>query len=446
MKIGLVGSGGREHAIAKALVEDREYNSLFVYGGHANPGIERLASRTEIGELTAVPNIVDFFSSNPVDYVVIGPEAPLMVGLVDALRSCGIPAVGPTRSQACIEGDKAFMRDLLERRVGWGSVRWKLVKDRHEAVRFIQKVGDVAIKPVGLTGGKGVRVMGFHMDTMEKALEEVEEWIAQDGSVLLEERLVGEEFSRMVFVSGEQSFPMPVAQDFKYAYDGDKGNMTGGMGSYTHKNGSMPFLQPSDLARADKLIRDTLLALQAETGQEYRGFLYGQFMLTSRGIRLIEFNARLGDPEAINAMALLNSDAVALFYQIATGGVDPDQVLFSPQASVCKYLVPAGYPDQVSSPINFDLDQSRVEEAGLSVIYASMIRKGSSWQTLGSRTLDIVGLGSEPGSVSERIEQLLSQIEPSTLRHRKDVGDAQIIRGKIKRMQRIQAGSEVIHE
>ena len=443
MKIGLVGSGGREHAIAKVLIQDRGHHSLFAFGSHKNPGIEYLSTRTELGKFSDVSNIVDFFLSTVVDYVVVGPEVPLMVGLVDVLRARGVPTIGPTQAQARLEGDKAFMRDLLDRKVGWGSARWRVVSDRREAANFISEVGQVAVKPVGLTSGKGVQVMGVHLSTEADALKEAESWIDKEGHVLLEECLVGEEFSRMLFVSGESMIPMPVAQDFKYAYDGDKGNMTGGMGAYTTADGTMPFLNPSDLAQADQLIKDTLFALHADTGQEYRGFLYGQFMLTSKGIRLIEYNVRLGDPEAINAMALLNnSDVPSLFYQIAIGELNPDLGFFVPQASVCKYLVPEGYPDHVSGPISFEFDQSLVEKVGLSVIFASVVRRGTAWQTLGSRTLAILGLGEDPGSISKRIEEVLSHVEPSALRHRKDVGDAEVIQRKVKRMQRIRAGEE----
>ncbi|MCK4900802.1 MAG: hypothetical protein KAS38_18625, partial [Anaerolineales bacterium] len=163
MKIGLVGSGGREHAIAKALIQDRGHHSLFVFGSHKNPGIEYLSTRIELGKFSDVSNIVDFFLSTVVDYVVVGPEAPLMVGLVDVLRAHGVPSIGPTQAQARLEGDKAFMRDLFDRQVGWGSPRWKVVSDRQEVANFISEVGQVAVKPIGLTSGKGVQVMGVHL-------------------------------------------------------------------------------------------------------------------------------------------------------------------------------------------------------------------------------------------------------------------------------------------
>lgn len=433
MKIGLLGSGGREHAMAIALAKSR-HDTLFVFASHRNPGIERLAERVNIGGLTDLPRVVDYFRSLAVDYVVIGPEAPVSLGVVDQLHQAGISVVGPTQSQSLIEGDKSFMRDLSQRRVGWGFPAWRLVRTRQEAADFITHAGLVAVKPTGLTGGKGVQVMGVHLQTTTEALDLVEDWIQKVGQVLLEERLVGEEFSRMVFVSDDVIVPIPVAQDFKYAYDGDTGGMTGGMGSYTTAGGSMPFLGPEDLIQADRLIKETLDALAAETGQAYRGFLYGQFMTTADGIRVIEYNARLGDPEAINAMLLLQGDVAALLNQVASGELDPGGVAFAPQASLCKYLVPAGYPDDPGDPQTFTLDEERVNEANFSIIYASVVSTGNIFQTLGSRTLAIAGLGDEPGEISSRMEDLIARVEPQGLRHRKDVGDADVIRRKVNRM------------
>jgi len=448
MKIGLIGSGGREHAIANALVRNQKRDSLYVFAGHKNPGIERLAENIAIGPVTDVNSILGYFEKVDVDFVIVGPEVPLLAGVVDALRGDGIPTVGPTRAQARIEGDKAFMRDMIQRRVGWGIPDWRLLSDRQGASDFIAQVGEVAVKPVGLTGGKGVRVMGVHMDGVGETLDLVEAWIESDGRVLLEERLVGEEFSRMVFISDEKIVPMPLAQDFKYAYDGDTGGMTGGMGSYTMADGGMPFVEPADIEQADRMIEETVAALVAETGDDYRGFLYGQFMITAGGIRVIEYNARLGDPEAINVMLTLQGDTAELLHQVAVGELDSDRVTFAPRASLCKYLVPAGYPENPGDPISFTLDESKVNEAGFSVVFASVERDGAKYRTLGSRTVAIAGLGAEPdtgpvtslGEISRQMEELLAVVEPPGLRHRQDVGDADVIREKVERMKRLRAG------
>jgi len=440
MKIGLIGSGGREHAIAKALCKNPSRDSLFVYGSHLNPGIERLAASLITGSMQDVEKIKEYFIANKVDLVVVGPEVPLIEGASDSLRAQGIKVVGPSKAQARLEGDKVFMRDLLRRRVQKGSPSWKEVKQIEEARAFIQEMGQVAVKPIGLTGGKGVSVMGVHFQTMDEALERVQDSLDQDGVVLLEERLIGEEFSRMTFVSDGKISPMPVAQDFKYAYDGDEGDMTGGMGAYTMADGSMPFLTEDDLDEAASILQLTVDAIEKETGTGYRGFLYGQFIATANGVRVIEFNVRLGDPEAINVMTLLNVDAPEFLFALADGSMETQDIKFDPKASVCKYLVPAAYPQSGKEHILFDLDEAKINAAGLSVIFASIIQKENHLETLGSRSLAVVGTGDDAGEISAKIETLLNDIQPNTLRHRKDVGDARIIQKKVQKMEALRKG------
>ncbi len=437
MRIGLIGSGGREHAIAKSLCKFSKRDSLFVYGDHLNPGIAKVADSSTIGSMQDIKKIEDYFVSNKVDLVVVGPEVPLIAGVSDCLRAKGIKVVGPSKAQAQLEGDKVFMRDLLHRYVQKGSPRWKEIKDIETARTFILEVGQVAVKPIGLTGGKGVSVMGVHFQTIEEALERVQTLLKQDGIVLLEERLIGEEFSRMAFVSDGKISPMPVAQDFKYAFDGDEGDMTGGMGAYSMVDGSMPFITKNDLAEADSILQMTVDAIEEETGEGYRGFLYGQFITTAKGVRVIEFNVRLGDPEAINVMTLLNVDAPEFLYALANGSLIKDGLKFIPQASVCKYLVPKAYPKSGNEHILFNLDEEKIGDEGLSIIFASVVQKATSLETLGSRALAVVGTGDDAGNVSARIESLLDQIEPNTLRHRKDIGDVCVIQKKIQKMENL---------
>ena len=444
MKIGLIGSGGREHAMAKALSRQSERDTLYVYASHHNPGIDRMAAETMTGSLSDAPGIVDFFTARAVDFVAVGPEAPLMAGVVDALRAAGVPTVGANQSQARIESDKHFMRQLMSKYVPWGSPAWQLVHSRQEAADFIDQVGEVAVKPTGLTGGKGVQVMGTQLATLEDALAYIDEWLAQDGAVLLEERLVGEEFSRMVFAADGIIVPIPVAQDFKYACEDDRGLMTGGMGVYTMADGSMPFLTAQDLQEADRVMQQVIAALGEESGAAYRGVLYGQFMVTARGIRVIEFNARLGDPEAINVMALLQGDPAQVFLEIARGQLNPASVQFEQCASLVKYLVPVEYPEETIKGRLFAFDTDRVEAAGLQVIFASVqAADGGQWETLGSRTLAVVGLGEHPGQVCESMEALLAEVQPVALRHRADIGASALIASKTARMDALRRGGQV---
>jgi len=228
-----------------------------------------------------------------------------------------------------------------------------------------------------------------------------------------------------------------VAQDFKYAFDGDSGGMTGGMGAYTMPNGSLPFLNQDDLAQADSIMQATIHALEKETGEEYRGFLYGQFMATEKGIRVIEFNVRLGDPEAINIMCLLQNDAAILLDCVANGKLNRDDVKFTSKASLCKYLVPVSYPHEKGANAEIFFDRTEVEKAGFSIIFASIEPLGSGFRTLGSRVVAISGTGDNLFDLSSRMESLLLKIEPPSLRHRKDIGSELIIKKKIENMQKI---------
>lgn len=440
MRIGLIGSGGREHAMAEALCRQSDRDNLVVYASHRNPGINAIASQTLVGKLDDVDAIVQYFMTNKVDFVAVGPESPLMAGAVDALRRAGIPTVGANKAQAQIESDKHFMRKLMAEVVPWGSPGWKLVGSRQEAASFIGEVGEVAVKPTGLTGGKGVQVMGTQLATVEDALAYIDEWLEKDGVVLLEERLVGEEFSRMVFASDGEIAPVSVAQDFKYAYEGDQGLMTGGMGVYTMADGSMPFLTEENLEQADQLMAQVIHALGERSGHPYRGILYGQFMVTARGIRVIEFNARLGDPEAINVMTLLEGDPAQVFFDIARGQLDIASVRFAKQASLVKYLVPKEYPEQSIKGRHFSFPVQKAERAGFQVIYASVSQEEDGLlKTLGSRTMALVGMGEHPGGLCESMESLLADIQPEGLRHRADIGARELIETKTAWMEELRA-------
>lgn len=437
MKVGLIGNGGREHAIAEGLCLQGDVE-LFVAASSNNPGIRELAADYQITGLDDLRGIQTYFTEKRVELVVVGPEAPLIAGIVDVIRKSNLPILGPTQSQARLEGDKSFMRRLLKDKVGWGSPIWQKVTIRAEAEQFLEQVDAVVVKPLGLTGGKGVRVAGAQLEDAAETLAYIESLLETDGAVLLEEQVLGEEFSRMAFVSDGVLLPVPCMQDFKYAFDGDQGLMTGGMGAYSTAEGGLPFLHARDYEQADRLLKETIQALETTTGTAYRGFLYGQFMASQDGIKLIEYNVRLGDPEALNLMALLDTAPSELFFAIATGSLSPNKVSFKEQASVSKYLVPQAYPQPIDEPIKFEFDADLVEDFGCSLIYGSVERTGAKeWLALGSRTLGIVGLGETPGLVSNQIEHCLEALAIPQLRHRKDIGNQSIIDKKVEKMDEI---------
>jgi len=440
MKIGLIGNGGREHAIAIGLCKNPD-TQLIVAAQGKNHAIMQLSADYRETGFEHARDIVDYFVEQGVEWVVVGPEATLMLGVVDRLRAVGIPCVGPTQAQAQLEGDKSFMRHLLRDELGWGSPAWASVSSKSEAIVFMKQVGAIVVKPLGLTGGKGVRVMGIQLRDEGEALDYIVHLLETDGEVLLEECVIGEEFSRMAFVSdGEIAF-VPLMQDFKYAYDDDLGLMTGGMGAYSYADGGLPFVEEGELAQADQLLVEVVQALEKQTGERYRGFLYGQFMVTKADVKLIEFNVRLGDPEALNLMAILDSDAAEVFSRIATGRLEPKVVQFKDAASVVKYLVPTVYPDPIKEPVSFSMDEAKIHQAGLMLIHGSVEQKDpSQWLALGSRTIGLVGLGERPGVIAEKMHALIDTMHIPELRYRKDVGNDAVIREKTQKMQEIRDG------
>jgi phosphoribosylamine--glycine ligase len=427
MKVLVVGGGGREHAIARAIARSSE-TVLFSIMARKNPGIAALASDVLLERETNVPSVVKFAKSRGIDYVVIGPEAPLEVGIVDHLEQEGIPCVGPRVAAARLETDKAFCREMMSRYGISGCPRYRVFYNTHDAEEFIRSHhGDLAIKPIGLTGGKGVRIMGEHLDR-EGAVAYVR---SLGGNVVLEERLIGEEFTLQALVDGTHVIPMPLVQDHKRAYEGDVGPNTGGMGSYSMPDHSLPFVTREDREKAQSIMEDAVLAMQ-ESGFPYRGVLYGQFMNTARGPVVIEFNARLGDPEAMNVLSLLESDFSTIIEKLVAGNLTPADVMFAKKATVCKYLVPVGYPDapQVGKEI-------RIRNYGDAIMYyANVEERLGKLYTLTSRTLAFVGTGDTLAEAEQIAEEGASSVLGSVW-HRRDIGTRDSLEKRVARMKEL---------
>jgi len=427
MKVLVVGGGGREHAITRALSCNSDVK-LFSVMARKNPGVARLAERVLLTDETNIPDIVRFATENGLDAAVIGPEAPLEAGIVDHLEAAGIPCVGPTRAAARIETDKAFCRRLMERHGIAGCPEYRVFHDPEEAGRFIEAYdGDLAVKPIGLTGGKGVRIMGEHVD-VAGAVEYVREI---GGDVVLEERLLGEEFTLQAFVDGEHLVPMPLVQDHKRAYEGDVGPNTGGMGSYSLPDHMLPFVTRADYEEALRIMEDTVAAMRDE-GTPYRGILYGQFMNTREGPRVIEFNARFGDPEAMNVLSLLESDFSGIVRHIVEGDLSPAHVRFANQATVCKYLVPEGYPEAPAAREPLTLGDS----GDALLYYANVEERDGALYTRTSRTLAFVGRG-ETLEEAEAIAEKAASSVTGRVFHRRDIGTREVLERRCRHMKEI---------
>ena len=435
MKILVVGTGAREHAICKA-VKDAELYSIM---SNKNPGISRI-SKFQISSEKDLKGVKKFSIDNNIDVAIIGPEAPLEMGIVDELQEAGIGCVGPTKEAARIETDKAFMRDLFDIHKIGGSIVYKVFDNLNDAGDFIDEFGqDVVVKPVGLTGGKGVKIVGEHLEDGEAAKKYVKEIIDNKISgyaqVVIEERLIGEEFTIQAFVDGDNVVPMPAAQDHPHAYEGDQGPITGGMGSYSDKNGLLPFLDKKNYDESVKIMQDTVKAVKKEVGP-YKGILYGQFMLCKDGPKLVEYNARFGDPEAMNVLPLLKTDFIELCNGIVDGNLKKAE--FEKKATVCKYIVPKGYPETAKAGQILNVNESKINEEGALVYYAAVNQKDDKIFTSASRALGLVGIGDSIAE-AEQICESVTRFVKGDIYHRRDVGTAELIQKRIDNMEKIRS-------
>lgn len=436
MKILVVGTGAREHAICQAAIQDEE-TKIYSIMSKQNPGIARI-SEFKIASENDIPTVTKFALESNVDLAIIGPEAPLEKGIVNSLVKVGVDCVGPTMEAAKIETDKAFMRDLFEEYKIGGSLVYKVFEDAQGAAEFIDDFGqDVVVKPIGLTGGKGVKIVGEQLKDSEEAKAYAKEVIDTKmggyAGVVIEERAVGEEYTVQAFVDGKNIAPMPVVQDHPYAFEGDLGPITGGMGSYSDTDGLLPFLDKKYRDNSVKIMEDTVKAINQEVGP-YKGFLYGQFMLTNEGPKLIEYNARFGDPEAMNVLPLLQTNFVDICNGIVDGSLKG--VEFVPYATVCKYIVPQGYPGKAVPNQIIKVDEAKIEENNTIVYYAAVNQKDNQIYTSSSRALALVSVG-DTITEAEEICEASTQFVDGDIYHREDVGTSELIEKRIKHMREL---------
>ncbi|HET6461015.1 MAG TPA: phosphoribosylamine--glycine ligase, partial [Syntrophales bacterium] len=302
VKILLIGNGAREHAIAEAVVRSKHRLRLFSFMKANNPGIASLSEETSMGSYSDLPAVSAFAKKHSVDFAIIGPEDPLNNGIVDMLTEIGIQAVGPTKSLARLETSKSFTRNLLRKYNIPGNPKFKIFTSMKGIKEFLGELDGIVVKPDGLTGGKGVMVQGDHFQTQEEALAYCKQVLAEHQSVTIDERLEGEEFSLQCLCDGKTVVATPPVQDHKRRFVADKGPNTGGMGSYSCENHSLPFMDKTDVAEGLAITQKVAEAIYKETGEYYKGVMYGGFMITKSGVKLLEYNARFGDPEAMNIL------------------------------------------------------------------------------------------------------------------------------------------------
>ena len=433
-KILVIGSGAREHAIIRALDRSPQDKEIYCLASNMNPGIAELCDEILIGNFNDPDFVVNYAKEIGATLAIIGPENPLANGVADALWNAGVKVVGPKKNLAQLETSKAFTRDLLKEYKIPGGPKYETFDSMGGVAEFLNELGEnYVVKFDGLAGGKGVKVSGDHLHSHDEALAYCNELVASSGEFVIEEKFIGEEFSLMSFCDGDTLKHMPAVQDHKRAYEGDTGPNTGGMGTYSDANHSLPFLSDTDISQAHEINIQTAKAVKDKFGVGYKGILYGGFMATANGVKLIEYNARFGDPEAMNLLSLLESDFIDICNGIADGTLDKVHVQFENKATVCKYAVPEGYPD---NPVKGEpIDVSKIENPG-GLYYASVDFKGTRLVEAGSRTVAVVGMAETISEAEKIAEKEVSSIA-GPLFHRTDIGTDAVIQKRVDHMRQI---------
>jgi phosphoribosylamine---glycine ligase len=438
MNVLLIGNGAREHAIAEAVMRSGRSPALFAYMKSNNPGIAALAEKVSLGSYNDLKAITEWAKRNSIRFAVIGPEDPLNNGVADALREAGIPSVGPMKSLARLETSKAFTRDLLEKYHIQGNPKFRNFTSPAGIAAFLEEMEGSVIKPDGLTGGKGVMVQGDHFASPAEAVAICTSILAEHGSVTIEEKLEGEEYSLQCLTDGKTVVATPPVQDHKRRFNDDKGPNTGGMGSYSCADHSLPFLERKDVEEGLAITEQVAAAIYRETGEYYRGVMYGGFMITKKGLRLLEYNARFGDPETMNILPLLKTDFIDICQAIIEGELKGLKIEFEEKATVCKYIVPNAYglpedgADASSRPGKIEIGPLE----GARLYYSSVDKRADGLYMTQSRAIGIVGVADGLPEAEAIAEKATAAIK-GAVSHRSDIGTAALIEKRVRHMQEL---------
>ena len=412
MNILVIGSGGREHALYWKLSESPQTEQIYAIPG--NPGMGASAAIA----LDDHAAILRFVKEHEIGLVVVGPEVPLMNGLVDKLEAAGICAFGPHANAAEIEGSKSFAKNLMKK-YGIPTARYEVFTAAEPARAYIRQEGaPIVVKADGLAAGKGVIVAMTEQEALDAVDAIMEDHSFGDAGarVVIEEFMEGEEASLLAFTDGRTIRPMISAQDHKRAYDGDRGPNTGGMGTYA----PAPVMTPEMTERAVEEILKPTIAAMAMEGRVYRGCLYLGLMVTADGPKVVEFNARFGDPETQVVLPLLDSDLVAIMCACADGTLADVPIRWKDGAAVCVVLASGGYPGHYEKGQEIH-GLADAEAMGALVFHAGTAMKDGKLVTNGGRVLGVVGRGADISSAVDAAYAAAAKISFKDAYYRKDI-------------------------
>lgn len=415
MKVCVIGSGGREHALAWRLSISPSVTKVYAIPGSA--------AMSDCAELVGIDweqsdHLIRFLKDNQVDLVVVGPEAPLVAGLADVLNKAGIPVFGPSKAAAQLEGSKVFAKDLMKK-YNIPTAAYGVFHKVDEAKEFIAQTGTpIVVKADGLAAGKGVVVAM----TTEEANAAVEDMLSGNrfgdagSTVVIEEFMEGEEASLLAFVDGKTVVPMIASQDHKRIFDGDKGPNTGGMGTYA----PAPVLTDALRDEAMKTILEPMVEAMQKEGMPYVGCLYAGLMITFQGPKVVEFNARFGDPETQVVLPLLDSDLGQIMMACATGTLITDMVKWKDSSAACVILASKGYPETASKG---DIIYGDIKQYDTTIVFHSGTKLvGDEYVTNGGRVLGVVGLCKDLRTALDRAYGRIEHIDFEGMQYRTDIG------------------------
>lgn len=421
MKLMVVGGGGREHAIIRSLKKNPTITEIFALPG--NGGIAQDATCVDVGAKD-IDGIVRFAKEHAIDFAVVAPDDPLVLGAVDALEVVGVPCFGPNKAAAVIEGSKVFSKDLMKR-YNIPTAAYEVFTDAQTALAYLESAPmPTVIKADGLALGKGV-IIAQDLDEAKDAVKTImsDRKFGDSGSrIVIEEFLTGPEVSVLSFTDGKTVVPMVSSMDHKRALDGDRGLNTGGMGTIAPN----PYYTPDVAKRCmEEIFLPTVNAMNAE-GRTFKGCLYFGLMLTPQGPKVIEYNCRFGDPETQVVLPLLESDLLTVMQACANGTLASTEVKFSTGSACCVVMASAGYPEAYEKGFVITVDEGLDGE----VYIAGAKREGDKLLTSGGRVLGVVATAD---TLSAAIEKAYAQVEKvhfDNAFYRKDIGQRALQAGK----------------
>jgi phosphoribosylamine--glycine ligase len=440
-RVLVVGSWAKEQITIENISSNPDIE-IFSYMDIRNPGIISQVKGYLIGSLYDISGIVNYALEKKIDLVIITTASPLSRGLVDALEENHILAFGPVRLAARLEADKEFTHKLLKKYMPSVIPEFEVFEDPDCAIYHAEKLNwQVAVKPIGLTEGLGVRVFGEQLKDENEVIRYIHQInnqkIGGSPKVIIEEKIEGEEFTVQCFVHGDHIIPTPAVQDFKKLLPGEKGPNTASMGSYSQKGYLLPFMEEKDYEKAIEIIRGTLNGFQKETEKICSGFLYGQFMLTANGVKLIEYNFRPGDPEWMNTVIILKNNLLDVIMRLLQG--DDRALNFENQATVCKYIVPDGYPEKLYQNLDVDLDEGSLQEIdGLKYYYSCGLDNTGKLNVGTERGIAFIAKAPTIEEANEKVEKAISLVN-GKFYYRKDIGTKDMVDSKIANVNRLRA-------